>query len=307
MSTFGTVLGQFSELYAAGNYSDALVLVNHSLADLPDYESILLCFSAAMSARLGDTAGALSTFRTALDKGYWYHEGALRGDPDFASLQSDAEFQSIIEQNAQRRQAALAEVKPLVRVLEPAGALPSAPLLIALHGNLSNIDSFASYLQPLVEQGWRVALAQSSRPTWVSGFYDWQDIEVGLTELDGHYQALTANGTPSQVIITGFSMGALVAERAAITKRIPASGLFWVEGAPDDQIDELLSAHQPHHFRAYFAAGQSQDFQATAETLSKSLSAAGVPCEIEAMPNAYHDFPATFPQTLERALAFLGT
>lgn len=307
MSTIGELMTRFGELYGAGNYAEALTFITDEIPNHPADNAMLLCFLAAMSARIEDTTAALATFKQALEKGYWYHEGALRSDPDFASLQDIEEFKAIVEQNAQRRQVALATTKPILRVLEKPDTPASAPLLIALHGNLSNVDGYSVYWQSAVEQGWRVALPQSTRMSWFSGAYDWGDIEVSLGELDHHYQTLITNHNlnPSCIVIAGFSMGGLIAERAVITQRIPASGLLWIEGAPDEEFKQLLAQHQPINFRAYFAAGQSQDFLQTAETLSQTLRKVGIPYQVEILPSLHHEIPDSFTQTLDRALAFL--
>jgi predicted esterase len=308
VSRIGEVIGQFGDLYGAGSYADALALVINELPQHPYYEAMLLCYSAAMSARLGDTSSAIATFRAALDKGYWYHEGALRGDPDFTSLQAETKFQALVEQCAQRRQVALATVKPVLRVLEPATATSqTAPLLIAVHGGISNVDHDAAYWQPAVEQGWRVALPQSTGLSWVSGLYNWNAMDVALAELDQHYQTLMSQYAidPADIVLAGFSQGGLVAEQAVLTKRIPARGLLFIEGARDENIAQLIAEHQPYDLRAYFAAGTGQDFIATAELMAQAMREVGIVCEIERMPNRHHDYPASFPQTIARALKFL--
>jgi len=305
MSSIGELMSRFTELYGAGSYHEALALVDQELPNLPENRAMLLCFSAAMSARIGNTADALSTFNTALDSGYWYHEGALRGDPDFASLQDDPEFKTILTENAQRRQAAFTGIKPFFRVLENADTSPSAPLLIAMHGNMSNVDGFSADWQSAVDKGWRVALPQSTQAAWLSEAYNWDDIDLGMTELEQHYHALVSAAAPACVVIAGFSAGAHIAQRAIITKRIAANGLLWVEGRPDPDLKAIALAHQPHDFRAFFAFGRSQDFAQSAESFVQTFGEVGIACAFESLDTDYHEIPASFAHTLDRALAFL--
>lgn len=306
MSSIGEVMGRFGEFYGAGSYQDALTLVNSELPNHPNDQAMLLCFSAAMSARLGDSTSALTTFQTALDAGYWYHEGALRGDPDFASLQDIDAFKALVEQNGQRRQAALAETKPIMHVLETADTALDAPLLIVLHGNLSKVDTYSKSWQSAVEQGWRVALPQSSRLSWLSGLYDWGDLETSLSEFDQHYQTLmTKYAAPSRLVIAGFSSGGMIAQRVTLSKRVPVQGLLWMESGVDENLKTLIAEHQPFDLRAYFVAGHGQDFIPNAEALAGALEAVGVPCQIEKLLSLYHEYPEPFAPILDRALAFL--
>ncbi len=306
MISIGELMSKFGELYAAGSYHEALALIQRETPNLPENHAMLLCFEAAMFARTGDTARALSTFRTALNSGYWYHEGGLRGDPDFVSLQNEPEFETIVAENAHRRHDALSAIKPFFQILEKPDTPPSAPLLITLHGNFGSAGGYAAHWQSAVEKGWRVALPQSTQAAWFSNAYDWADIDLGLQELDDHYHSLiTSPAAPACIVIAGFSRGALVAQRAILTKRIHVNGFLWLEGVPDPDFTQLVLTHKPYDFRAFFAFGRSQDFAKSAGSFAQTLREAGVVCELEILNSDHHEIPASFPHTLERALAFL--
>jgi predicted esterase len=151
-------------------------------------------------------------------------------------------------------------------------------------------------------------LPQSKHLSWLSDFYDWpNDLDDSLADLEQHYHTLinTYAINPQRVIISGFSRGAFLAERAAIQKRLPVQGVLWIEGPIDDDFDSLLSNHQPLDIRAYFAAGQSQDFLQTAHTFTQSLNKHGIANHLETYPSHYHEMPSSFDSLLEHALAFL--
>jgi predicted esterase len=304
MARFGEVYNDFTLLYNSGNYALALELVTAELPNHKDYAAILMCFRIAMLSRLGDVNSAIVELRAALNAGYWYHEGALHGDPDFAALQGNPEFEQLVEQNAVRRKQAIENIKPVLRVLEP--KTYPAPLLIAIHGNFSNVDTFADYWKAAQDMGWLVALPQSLQPSWLSGFYDQGDVEAASHEITRHYQQLLShyNIDTTRIITAGFSRGALIAERIALTQQLPASGFCWIECSLDENLEQILQ-NAPTGVRAYLVAGQGQDFIPAADALHQQLTAHGIVSTVEYTPNEAHELSVDFPQVLEKAIQFI--
>lgn len=302
---------QFFSLYEAGAYQQAVEVLENQEDQFPENECLILAWRSAMLARLGRSEAAVNCLRKAYDRGHWYHEAALTQDPDFAVLQGDPRFIEVVELHAMRRLVETPRLRPALSVLAPEGSGP-LPCIIALHGNQSNIADTQPFWEPVVEQGWLLALPQSSQPTWASGYASWDNIEQSLAEVQDHLADVLRRYPvdPECLVAGGFSMGGQIALRTALNPESHLTGVLLVEPwlseeglAEMIQLTKRLSQPFP---RVYLVAGiDNTDFYHIAEEIDRLLKTYGIPSQLEGYPGEGHQFPADFGQVLERALKFI--
>jgi hypothetical protein len=161
MKEFGQ---EYFRLSSEGAHAQAYKLVTREAGRFPEraqgsYYNWRMCSACLM----GDGALALQLLKEALAAGHWYDEAGLREDTDLASLQGLPEFERLVELSLRRRSEALAQAKPMLQTFEPEGQPQPYPLLLALHGNISNLEESARYWRLATAHGWLVAAPQSSQ------------------------------------------------------------------------------------------------------------------------------------------------
>ena len=89
---------QFQEevlrLYSARDFQDALKLIEQQGKDYPAQAATIDLLHLCLLNVCGNSERALQVFQVATDKGYWYADRGLRGDPDLASLQGNARIRT---------------------------------------------------------------------------------------------------------------------------------------------------------------------------------------------------------------------
>ncbi len=263
-----------------------------------------------MALRLGNAALALQLLNNAIDAGHWYH--GLREDPDFAALYDSPEFDRIVEICAERRAQAIALAKPIVKTRQPDRFSPPYPLLMALHGNQSNVELFTPHWTSAVEHGWLVALPQSSQ-AYGPGTFSWNDWEWAIDEVKRHAAVLRAQPAqypidPQRVVIAGFSMGAGLAAWLALSDTIDVRGCLLVAPflSDVDNLLPLLEKRMARRMRVYLVASQDDEYcYGIAQKLAALLPQYGIECEVEWYPEVGHSFPPPFGNRLPDALNFI--
>jgi predicted esterase len=254
---------------------------------------------------------AVQLLESAYTLGYWYHEGALRGDPDFAALQNHPLFLGLVERMAARRQAAATSILPDRRVIKPPAAGPY-PLCLVLHGNHSNFNTILPYWQSLVDQGWMLAAMQSSQPGWASGVYVWDDVAKALAEIKPQAADLLADPSvdPRGLVAAGFSMGATVAVRMALDPAFSLRGVIaheaWITDEILAELKQAAASAPPTQTRVLLMAGQENtQYVDMALEVHELLTSPGTPCRVMYSSNRQHGYPPDFAAFLQPAATWI--
>jgi len=309
-TSFGQFSTQFMACYQKQAYQEALNLINSTIDHLPFHAGMIMAWKAGMLSLIGDRTGAVATLQAALQLGHWYHEEALRQDPDYAALQELPDFQAIVEECQRRREHDEAPPPPQLTFLEPPPTTPHPyPLLITLHGNMSSASGYAPHWTYAAAQGWLVAVPQSSQIAWVGGYHVWDDYDRALAEIRQQYEGIRQRYEidPARTVIAGYSMGGEVAQKAALCGDMAVQGFIGVEGWVFDleQLLPLLEAKRNPGLRSYLITGQHAEFLEPSRQIDELLHAHGYASQREEMDNEYHGYGSTFDEILGRALAWV--
>ena len=312
-ATFNQLTEQLIQHFQNQKYAEALELITAEGNNFPEDRMWADYWKMVSAARLEKRGLVYEVARQLLADGLWYGEVLWRQSPSFEPLQGDPEFEKIVaaSQEAQLRDMPTGE--PTVITKFPVNHSAESPLLIALHGNQSTAERTLPFWEPALKDGWVTAIPQSSQVMF-KGAFAWDDLEQSKSYVINQYEALVQNIAfdAERVVIAGHSMGGLVAIQMALRGLLPVRG-FVVNGPAvpyldePEELDKLLPRARERGLRAYFIVGERDDAINTPEVknLAEKIEAAGIPCEVELVPDATHDHTPAYDAALQRGLAFV--
>lgn len=311
VNTWRQIVNRAIALANEGKHDEGLHLLETEAFKFTSAEARNLYLKANLLSRTGRKKEAIETLETAKDRGYWYPGEWLTGDdPDLKHIADMPEFQRLRDIFVQRSEIERQKSQPDLIVRTPEDAVGTLPLLIALHGNAQNAELALQDWQCALDEGWIVAVPQSSQIFFSDG-YVWNDYTRGEAEVKAHYAKLIAEYAvdPMRVVIAGFSMGAGLAAKMALSQDIPARGLITV-GAylPDEareQVDSWLDKAPSLRGYIFYGEQDNPEFKTHSETLVQKMQAQGIESCFELLPGIGHTFPADFPARLSAALNFI--
>lgn len=306
------VFDQAYELYMSGEVQQAYDLLTEAAPRYPESAQRLFEWRLDMAARLGKLELSEQILKEALDAGCFYGEYALRKDDDMQGLQGRPVFEELAARSAQILADAQKESRAGHEILNEGrrdGNISS--LLMALHGNNSNLEHFRGHWQSLAGSDWLVALPQSSQVSG-KGVFVWNDMNRAELEVKLHYLELkkTHQIEDYKNILAGFSKGAHAAIQGTLQSWIPAAGFIAV--AP--YVGELkpwlplIEHRKMTRVRGYFLLGEKDDMCTPgALKLMEKMLKGGIPCAARVVPGLGHEFPVDFEKLLPEALDFVLT
>lgn len=298
--------------YNQGKYQDALASISEALEKHPQRADLLVYWNMCMNGRLQKVDATINEFQKAIDAGYWYGAGQLADDDvDLLPATSHPEFIRLREISVARQQAAQANSKPelLVLPLHPNAKAPY-PVLLALHGNNSNIEITAPYWQSLADAGWLVAVAQSSQITSATT-YVWNDHAVAVPEIQTHLVNLKNDYAidDNQVIVGGFSAGAGLACRVVLKQEIKAKGFIGLGtyiASPEELLTEVDFEAIKHVRGVQIIGDQDEPCLPGTLKLTGMLKEHSIACNISIIEGMAHAYPPDFAERLCKAVGFIA-
>lgn len=308
---FRTLQQHLMKLYDEKAYAQVLDLVEKEQAKFPDDALALFYWRICMRAVLGNQEEALRIFREALDLGYWYSDKWLARDPDLASLRPLPAFEEMVEICRQRRAEAQANTRPELRVQRPVEQATALPLLIGLHGNGGNASSTLESWSRITEQGWLLAIPQSSQISEPNAFV-WDDRATGISEVREHLAALNSEYAidPERVVLGGFSMGGGQAVWMALHQSIKTRGFVvlgpYLTEAELESLPALLAERKPAGLRGFIVNGEKDvECLAVSRKVAEIMHDHGLTCELVIVPDLTHVYPPDFAERAAKGLAFV--
>lgn len=314
--TFEELQTRIQELYSETEFKAALDLATQQTERFPEHAHHLYYWRIVMAARIGDTEQALQLLEEILATGFWYGEVLLRRSPSLKGLQGMPAFERLVQRNRQLQEAEQEHSFPLITLRSQgqcaAGGDP-CPMMLALHANASNARETVEFWRPAASAGWLVAVPQSTQAMWKDA-YVWDNRETAEREIKKHYASLLDQYAvdPDRCILAGHSMGGETAIWLALTGRIPARAFIaFAPGGPlVDDLESwvpLIQENENFGLRGYIIMGDEDNSipQDNVEQIVEMLNRGGIPCELERVPHAGHDFDPAFEFSLLRALEFV--
>ena len=305
------VFSRAYDLYRKGDFQQAYDLLTEAAANYPENAQRLYQWRFDIAARMGKFELAEDLLEEALDAGCFYGAFALRKDEDLREMQGRQRFEALVKRNFKLLGQAQESSRVELAIINPGQVQPDGtlPLLIALHGNNSNVDRFKGYWNSLIESEWQVALPQSSQVSG-KGTYVWNDMAIAKTELREHYKTITGDHPAERIrtLVAGFSKGGHAAILVALGDWIPVSGFIAIAPYIPD-VDEILHlvnmAKHPLPRGFFLLGGEDKLSTAGAVKLYDELEKKGMRCGLKVFPGVEHDFPPDFDQILPQVIDFL--
>ncbi|HEY1349697.1 MAG TPA: hypothetical protein VGF67_08745 [Ktedonobacteraceae bacterium] len=267
----------------------------------------------SLAAVLGRQAESLSIFREALEHDYWFSPKWLDREENLATMRQVPEFQDMVAICRQRFADLESQMRPQLFIEQPALRAAALPLLIGLHGNKGDGPYTLAKWSGLAEDGWLVAVPQSTQ-LLSPGLSDriWDDRVRGIEEIAEHLATLHRNYTldPSRLVLGGYSMGGGLAVWMALRQEIGARGFIALGPAmmPGEleALPALLEQHRPQGLRGYFIVG---DEDAMCLQVSRSIldimQSSGLAGTLRVVSHMDHGYPSDFLDLVREGLAFI--
>jgi predicted esterase len=306
---FDEVARAVLRLYGERRYAEALSLTRDASERFPNRRATTSFWAACLLSVMGEHDDAVAALAEGLDRGEWWSEGRLRGDPDLAPLQGRADFNTIAE--AARSRQAADQSRPALDVLTP--STQPRGFVIVLHGAGGTIESTAAQWQHATELGYAVGIPLSSqRSASDEDLRGWDDVDVAAQEVaDARDRLARQLGLdPESAIFAGFSQGgrrvvewALRGEDPGVRRFIGvASG---VDQIPIQNIDRHLTSEVRRGIRVAFVVGERGWVLESVKPLHERLRAAGIASRLDVVPGVGHDYPPDFLSRLPALLSWV--
>jgi predicted esterase len=296
-------------LYGERRYPEALTLARHASGRFSDRRATTSFWIACLLSLIGEHDDAVAVLADGIERGEWWSEGMLRGDPDLAPLQVRADFDAVVDE-ARRRQAANPS-RPALEVLRP--STHARGFVIALHGAGGTIESAAAQWQHATELGYAVGIPLSSqRSASDDDRRGWDDVDLAAREVaDARDRlALQLELDPQSAIFAGFSQGGRRVVEWALMGALPDVRRFIGVASGVDQIgfedvDRHLASAVRRGIRAAFVVGEEDFVLESVRLFHEALRAAGIASRLDVVPGVGHDYPPDFASRLPALLAWV--
>jgi len=304
---FRELRAEVFRLHSEQRYADALELLEREADRHHDRFGDIMFWRGCLSALLGDVDGAIAFLQEAVDRGHWWSESTIIGDPDLNSLHEEARFTRLVATCRDRHAEAQRSARPELILLKPESD-PPWPLLLALHGMGGSAGEFVEHWRSIATEGWLVAVAQSSQIV-SPGCFGWRDQDRAVEEICGHYEAIARECEidSDRVIIAGFSQGGSTAIRIGLNGLLPVTGVFGIACAPRDldEVRKTVASSTSRDLRVYLVVGDQDYVFRRAVEFCELLRSMGVAAQLEVRPGLGHEVPEDFSRSIAAGLEFL--
>jgi dienelactone hydrolase len=311
--TFDSLNEQLTQFFQNKQYAEALDLITREGPRFPADRMMADYWRMCAAARVGNYLLVYQVAEQSIADGLWYGEMMWRQTPSFQPIQGNPDFERLVATSRAMEEQDTSTAKPIMLIHLPENHSPASPLLIALHGNMLTAAHTLPFWQPAVSQGWALAVPQSTQ-TMYKGAYAWNDLEASQACIQANFAQLQGQIAfdPKRVVLAGHSMGGLVTIQMALTGSLNVRG--FVANGPavpfldsPGQLDALLPSARERGLRCYFIVGEKDSDISLDDvhSLAGKLESAGIPCKLETVPGATHDYSPGYDSALPRALAFV--
>ena len=309
--TYQRLLNQTLRLYEQEGSLQAYQFVAENVFEGEGNLAQIYNFRYALASASGNVETAMDILREAIVRhGFWYDPEYLLADDDLAPLRKYTEFQTFLKICKQRHADAKNASKPKLKVVDlDLMKDDTKPLLMAVHGDQENIPMTEAYWASVRQQGYMLALPQSSQVDFSDAFV-WKDVDQGAREIESHFVELEKykNVDTNNAIVGGFSAGCGVVLKAVLDDRISAKGLIFVAPwLPElENWESCFSILRKNEMRVHLICGnQDDDCFAGSNQFAEKLQSYGIPYRFEIVEGLDHEYPEHFHSMLKEAITFI--
>jgi len=290
---FSALRDEFWRHHASGRLREALAVAERAWDGLPERRGYAWLFLAAAHCGLGQQDAAIEALERAESENHLWRLGLLRV-PELQPLRADPRFEALATRAEAR--AASRNFQPGLLLKEPEPVVTRPTLLLGLHGATSTADEYHRHWLPATAFGCMVASAQSTQPATETTFC-WDDRNQVRRDVKTVISKLPPHG---EMVLTGFSQGALVALELALTGDLgPAAGVIAV--APSfPQPERLPDSTMTLNVQIVYGTGDS--WGRTVPVVADALHRRGHQVAVDEVPGLGHDFPHDFAERLPALL-----
>ncbi|MEK4578094.1 MULTISPECIES: alpha/beta hydrolase [Bacillus] len=305
--TYIKLLNETLHCYANKGSFEAYSYIMNNAKDVMGNEAQIYNFKYALASAAGLEEEALHLMKKAIiENGFWYGSEYLISDDDLKPLHKFEEFHRMVQLCKEREEL---EKKSEQADVKYKYSKQTENLLITLHGDQENIQIIEPYWNSVKEQGFMLALPQSSQIQFSDG-YVWDNIERGREELKGHYNKIKVNKPFENIIIGGFSAGARVALHSMLQGEIEVNGFIFVAPwLPEmEEWEEMIGILHDKSIKGYIICGdQDEDCFEGTQQFVKLLKDKNIEHKYKVVPNLNHDYPHNFDELLKEAIEYIGS
>ncbi|WP_305927388.1 alpha/beta hydrolase [Bacillus mycoides] len=305
--TYIKLLNETLHCYANKGSFEAYSYIMNNAKDVIGNEAQIYNFKYALASAAGLEEEALHLMKKAIiENGFWYGSEYLISDDDLKPLHKFEEFHRMVQLCKEREELAKKSEQADVKYKY---SKQTENLLITLHGDQENIQIIEPYWNSVMEQGFMLALPQSSQIQFSDG-YVWDNIERGREELKGHYNKIKVNKPFENIIIGGFSAGARVALHSMLQGEIEVNGFIFVAPwLPEmEEWEEMIGILHDKSIKGYIICGdQDEDCFEGTQQFIKLLKDKNIEHKYKVVPNLNHDYPHNFDELLKEAIEYIGS
>ncbi|MEC5236771.1 alpha/beta hydrolase [Bacillus sp. FSL R9-9530] len=305
--TYLKLLNETLHCYANKGSFEAYSYIMNNAKDVMGNEAQIYNFKYALASAAGLEEEALHLMKKAIiENGFWYGSEYLISDDDLKPLHKFEEFHRMVQLCKEREELAKKSEQADVKYKY---SKQNENLLITLHGDQENIQIIEPYWNSVMEQGFMLALPQSSQIQFSDG-YVWDNIERGREELKGHYNKIKVNKPFENIIIGGFSAGARVALHSMLQGEIEVNGFIFVAPwLPEmEEWEEMIGILHDKSIKGYIICGdQDEDCFEGTQQFVKLLKDKNIEHKYKVVPNLNHDYPHNFDELLKEAIEYIGS
>jgi predicted esterase len=304
--TFRELTDKVASLYTERKYADALQLLDQNANQFPAQASRTTFWKMCLLSLSGRSDDVLAVFQKGLDVGLWWAEGQFV-DSDLDVVRDLPEFKRLVAVSQERYEEARAHIPRDQAILLPeAPASEMYPLLIALHGRISNKDAHLEFWEAARQRGWLVVSPQSTQPLF-EGAYCWDDPAQGMADVLFSYEKISQQYQidPQRMLIAGFSQGSGMAISTALSGKVNIRGFIGVASFWDKPASLLPQTDGARAVRGYFVMGEKDHTLENAKEVKNVLKENGISFAEELHPDLGHEFPADFGTSFDKAIKFI--
>jgi hypothetical protein len=284
---------QVFRLYADGRQGDALRLLDAADDALVPWQAELAYLRACLYGSLGQHDRAVAALDAAATEGAWWDPAVLADDNDLAGARELAAFGPLLEIVAERWRAANAALdRAGDRLAVPDG--PARGVLIGLHGAEEDADDAMLAWRSATEYGYAVLAVRSSQRT-SPNYRTWPDAELAAAEIAEAHGGLPVDLGSLPVIAAGFSAGARIALRWALTG-VPFAAAGVIAVAPALAVDAVPTPSPARLDPARLLVGADDDLADDVAAVADRLAPGGFALDV--VTGLGHAFPADFSSRL---------